>query len=97
MVLQPTMMLPVSVGQQNVLSIQVSSVLNHLVHVLYQIATLEITFLPTKNRVQNVVLEDGPTKKALPLMINVLATIAPMGKQLPLVPHLHLPVSTSHA
>ena len=87
-------MLTVSVGQQNVLSIQVSSVLNHLVHVLYQIATLAITLLPTKHRVQNVVLEDGPTKKALPLMINVL--IVPMGKLLSLVPRLHPPVSSIH-
>jgi hypothetical protein len=42
------------------------------------------------------VLEDGPTKKALPLMINVLAIIAPTEKQLPLVPHLHPPASSTH-
>ena len=29
-------------------------------------------------------------------MINVLATIAPMEKQLPLVPHLHPPASSTH-
>jgi len=63
---------------------------------LYQIATLEITFLPTKHRVQNVVLEDGPTKQALPLIINVLAIIAPMEKQLLPVPRLHLPASSTH-
>jgi hypothetical protein len=59
---------PVSVDHQNVLLIRNIVINPSILVVLSSFATVDITLLPTKHRVQNVVQGVGPTKsKHLPV------------------------------